>query len=92
MNHKLKTWPEYFQKVWTGEKTFEVRLNDRNFQIGDKLWLQEYDNQKHEFTGKYIKTTVTYVLDLSVILGFPTNYCVLGISVELAGFDFAKTL
>ena len=30
--HKLKTWPSYFQRVWTGEKTFEVRLDDRGYQ------------------------------------------------------------
>ena len=35
--HKLKTWPSYFQRVWTGEKTFEVRLDDRGYQKGDEV-------------------------------------------------------
>lgn len=41
--HKLKTWPSYFQRVWTGEKTFEVRLDDRGYQKGDGVVLREWD-------------------------------------------------
>lgn len=44
--HELKTWPYYFEEVWNGTKTFEVRKNDRDFRVGDTLILQEYD---HEF-------------------------------------------
>jgi hypothetical protein len=44
--HQLKTWPSYFQPVWTGEKTFEVRFNDRGYQAGDVLDLREYDTSR----------------------------------------------
>jgi hypothetical protein len=47
--HELKTWPVYFNRLVSGEKTFEVRLNDRGFQAGDTLRLREYDKDKdHE--------------------------------------------
>ncbi|MBA4849475.1 ASCH/PUA domain-containing protein [Emticicia sp. BO119] len=89
--HKLKTWPEYFQAVWAKEKTFEVRLNDRNFKVGNKLWLQEFDNKKNEFTGRYIQTRITYIL-LGGSFGVIEGYCVLGISEEIVGFNFSKPL
>lgn len=41
MVHKLKTVQPFFDAVWSGEKTFEVRKNDRNFNIGDRLMLIE---------------------------------------------------
>lgn len=41
--HELKCWPVYFQRVWTGDKTFEVRLDDRGFQRGDRVVLREWD-------------------------------------------------
>ena len=42
MIHELKTWPEFFDAVDRGEKTFEVRLDDRGFQVGDTLRLQRF--------------------------------------------------
>lgn len=40
--HELKTWPQYFSPMVTGAKKFELRKNDRGFQIGDLLILREY--------------------------------------------------
>lgn len=42
--HKLKTWPVYFDAAKSGEKTFEVRWDDRGFQRGDDVILMRtYD-------------------------------------------------
>ncbi len=38
--HELKTWPVYFDAIVSGEKTFEVRRDDRGFQKGDIVELQ----------------------------------------------------
>ena len=37
--HQLKTLPVYFDAVERGEKTFEVRRDDRGFQKGDVVRL-----------------------------------------------------
>lgn len=39
MTHELKTLPQYWDAVQRGEKTFEVRRDDRGFQKGDVLEL-----------------------------------------------------
>lgn len=40
--HHLKTWPEYFQPLVDGQKTVELRHDDRKFREGDVLILQEW--------------------------------------------------
>lgn len=61
--HNLKTWPEYFQAVKTGAKTFEIRKNDRNFQIGDIISLMEYNPTMGQLTGEIIPFFITYILN-----------------------------
>lgn len=53
MRHKLKTDPQPFNDVASGKKTFEIRYDDRNFQVGDLLELN-----KTRFTGEEMKSGV----------------------------------
>lgn len=68
MTHELKTWPIYFEQVWNGDKNFEVRKNDREFQKGDTVILREYDITKHpslaeyKYTGREITAKIGFVL------------------------------
>lgn len=41
MEHDLKILSPYFIAVEDGSKPFEVRRNDRNYQVGDTLLLRE---------------------------------------------------
>ena len=82
VEHELKCWPIFFQAVKRGEKTFELRSNDRNFHLDDTLWLREYRPQNGEsempgYTGEELRVKVTYVLSSEtflqkgvVVLGF----------------------
>lgn len=38
-----KVWPEYFQQILDGKKTFELRLHDFEIHEGDTLILKEWD-------------------------------------------------
>lgn len=60
--HSLKILPEYFEAVVQGYKTFEIRENDRDFKVGDRLSLHEYIPDKG-YTGDYITVIVIYITD-----------------------------
>ena len=59
--HDLKIAPPYYAAVVSGDKTFEVRYNDRDYQVGDILNLNEY--LAGNFTGRGITKQITYMLD-----------------------------
>lgn len=40
--HHKKILPEYFQAVIEGRKPFEVRENDENYKVGERVILEEY--------------------------------------------------
>lgn len=86
MKHELKTWPEYFQAVVSGVKTFEVRKNDRQFSPGDVLVLQEYDprvlnkDSGTSYTGRICEVEVCYFLDNFV--GIEPGYCLMAIRLK----------
>lgn len=60
--HMLKTWPMYYADVESGEKTFEVRRNDRDFSTGDVLVLREWDPVGAGYTGRECRKLVRYLL------------------------------
>ena len=80
MEHELKTWPMYFEAVRSGKKPFEIRENDRRFQIGDTLRLLEWD-ESSGFTGRDLRRSITYALDDS-FWGISTGFVCLGLSRE----------
>lgn len=81
MIHELKTWIPYFKEVESGNKPFEIRENDRNFQKHDILHLREYDKDKEKYTGRYLKVKVTYIYHGDGMFGLSKNHCVMGIKI-----------
>ena len=61
MVHELKILPEYYKAIINGQKTFEIRFNDRDFRVGDTLLLKEWDGKK--YTGRIVERKVSYLLD-----------------------------
>lgn len=51
-----------FEKILSGEKTFDARLADFKIKNGDLLILKEYDPIKKVFTGRKIEKKVQFIL------------------------------
>jgi len=61
MIHEKKLWPQWFQKIMDGDKTFELRLADWECKEGDVLFLREWDPETKEYTGREMKKKVGWV-------------------------------
>lgn len=58
---RKKIWPQAFEAVLDGSKTFELRLNDFDIRPGDKLVLEEYDPKGKKYTGRRIEKIAGYI-------------------------------
>ncbi len=56
-----KVWPEYFQEILDGKKTFELRLSDFEIEEDDILFLREWDPKTKQYSGREIRKRVGYV-------------------------------
>lgn len=75
--HELKVLPAFFTAVSQGTKTFELRKDDRGFEVGDRLRLREWDG---EYSGRSINCKVTFIL--RDFPGLEPSYVILNILVE----------
>lgn len=80
MNHSLKTLPKYFQRVKDREKTFEIRKNDRDFQVGDEVELVYYNPEDEREYNEPIYLEITYVFNGGQY-GIDPEYCVFGFKI-----------
>lgn len=62
-NHQVKTWPDSFRAHKAGDKTFELRFNDRGFQRGDLFTQKEWDPTSETFSGDQMTHRIVYVLN-----------------------------
>ncbi len=60
--HALKTRPEYYQAIINGDKTFELRKADRDYKVGDRLLLQEWDPVSGKYTEREGNYVISYIL------------------------------
>lgn len=88
MEHVLKTDSPVFQAVKERRKSFEIRKNDRNFQVGDILILKETLHTGAEmvegaplmYTGEELAAVVTYILE-GPIYGLADGWCIMSIDL-----------
>lgn len=82
--HTLKICKKYADAVMSGAKTFEIRKNDRNFKVGDKIVFDVVTNEGY-FVGAaatHPLNGVTYRIDyiLDDFEGLAQKYVALSIS------------
>ena len=87
--HYLKTWPVFFRDVKEGRKLFEIRLDDRKYEVDDVLILLDWDpevaakddsNPSAGYTGCDFRVVVTYLLlPGKECPALRDGYCVMGI-------------
>lgn len=79
--HALTCWPAPFQAIVDGEKTYEIRIDDRGYAVGDYLELNEYE-PGGPYGGRYTDRKITMrVTDMTPggAWGLPAHLCVLSI-------------
>lgn len=76
--HSVKILPEYFEAVISGEKTFEIRYNDRDYKVGDSLCLKEFCDGI--YTGRETIREICYMIDDPTYC--KEGYVVLGLHIK----------
>lgn len=81
--HELKIKHEYLVEVVMGRKTFELRKNDRDYQVGDliRFDIKEsiFDSTRDIYIDKDTLYKITYVLKDVPQYGLDKDYCILAI-------------
>lgn len=95
--HDLKCWPGPFTAMMLGEKTFEYRKNDRDFQVGDVLILHEYCPEVSGlvmknvgYTGRIHVWRITHIIGLNPAdgaFGIPEGYCIMSLARVTEGWE-----
>lgn len=76
--YALKISPKYFDDVASGRKNFEIRKNDRNYQVGDYVKFKEWkDGHYTERETKHYR--ITYILTDCPQYGLQEGYCILAL-------------
>lgn len=76
--HELKTHSKYFGAVASGEKTFELRKNDRDFQKRDILRLVEWSKEDDIPLGYHLNLQVKYILH-GPAFGLQEGHCIMAL-------------
>jgi len=81
VHHELKIYPNFYDAVIEGRKKAEVRKRDRDFRVGDILWMREYEPIEYKFTGRSVECRVTHIINGGGF-GIAEDYCVLSFRFE----------
>lgn len=86
--HELKIEHKYLIEVYMGRKTFELRKNDRDYEVGDLIRFidirttslrDSYKSDCDVYIDEDALYKITYVLKDVPEYGLDKDYCILGI-------------
>lgn len=75
--HNLKIDNEIIDMKIRGVKNFEIRLNDRDFKIGDILFEREYNQNTKKYGSTCIYEKITGILPKKACYGLKEGYVIL---------------
>lgn len=91
LEHKVKSWPQFFEANASGAKTFDLRRStDRDYRVGDYLRMQEFEPKTARYTGRELLVRITYVTSAAFPCALSDNglnpgFCILGFHLVPTG-------
>lgn len=85
IEHELKILPQFYNDISSHRKTFEIRKDDRDYQVGDRILLREFNG---DYTGHQTRRIITYILRDAKEYGLADGFCILGI--QPVGWDYVQ--
>lgn len=86
MIHKVKILDRFYNDVIAEDKTFEIRKDDRNYQVGDRLLFCDLEGNDRK-GGLW---AITYKIGHSDFPdGIPEGYCVMAIKPDYDEYEGA---
>jgi hypothetical protein len=85
--HRLKCWPQFFESIKRREKTHDLRrADDRDFEVGDRLLLEEFDPSTKSYSGRRLVVEITYITSATQPCALSdkalaSDYCILSIKL-----------
>jgi hypothetical protein len=75
--HHVKSWPQFFRAITLDLKSFDLRKDDRSYQVGDTVVFEEFKPGVGTYTGEKTARRIVYILrDFD---GLQPGYCILGL-------------
>ena len=75
--HELKILPKYYTEVVIGNKTYELRKDDRDYKVNDLIVLKEYSNGS--YTGNEFNVTIKHILRNCPDYGLKDGYVIISL-------------
>lgn len=85
--HTVKSVEPFFTDTWYSIKLFDVRPNDRGYQVGDLLLQKQYDPVQDSYSGRFILARITYVAGPQQHIPLHEDFVILGLKILELGRD-----
>jgi len=86
--HHVKSWSHFFDAIKRGDKRHDLRLNDRDYQVGDLLVLERYDPFAGCYTGEEYLVEISFITSSQYPCAFsssvlPKDYVILSLKEKV---------
>lgn len=91
--HKVKSWTHLFRPLIEGKKKHDIRdMRERDYKVGDILFLQEFDMAAGRYTGHYAEAVITYITDKQTPCAFSSSvldrdFAILSVEIRDVGAE-----